>query len=193
VCKIALSISLLIVPLLAGAQTAEDYFHRGAQFYIHGKKQEAKTEIFTGLKQFPADPQLNGLAVLLKKEQEDQKQQSQQQNQQTDQQKKDQQKQDQQQQQEQKRDSAQQNQEKKQEQQQQANQSQEQKERQAEQAAAKAKEDAEEKERQAAYAAGQMTTEQAQQLLDAQKSEEKMLPVKPENKPEDHTRPFKDW
>jgi len=104
--------------------------------------------------------------------QTDQKQNQSQQNQQAEQQKKDQQKQ------------------------QAANQSQEQKEKQqAAQQAAQAKAGGDEKERKdaAAEAAGEMTAEQAQQLLDEQKGEEKMLPVKPEGKPTDHTRPIKDW
>ena len=45
----------------------------------------------------------------------------------------------------------------------------------------------------AAYAAGQMTPEQAQQLLDAQKNEEMVLPAKPTGPPADHSRPIKDW
>jgi Ca-activated chloride channel family protein len=44
-----------------------------------------------------------------------------------------------------------------------------------------------------AAAAGQMTREQAQQLLDAQKGEEKLLPVKPNNKPLDRSKRVKDW
>ena len=44
-----------------------------------------------------------------------------------------------------------------------------------------------------AYAAGQMTPEQAEQLLDAQKDEEQVLQLKPEAKPQDRNRPFKDW
>ena len=40
---------------------------------------------------------------------------------------------------------------------------------------------------------GTMTPEQARQLLDAQKGEEKMLPIKPEGKPVDRSKPFKDW
>jgi hypothetical protein len=39
----------------------------------------------------------------------------------------------------------------------------------------------------------QMTPDQAQQLLDAQKGEEQLLPVKPEGKPTDPNRPMKDW
>ena len=38
-----------------------------------------------------------------------------------------------------------------------------------------------------------MTPEQAQQLLDAQKGEEKMLPPKATGKPADRSRPIKDW
>jgi len=48
-------------------------------------------------------------------------------------------------------------------------------------------------EAQAAYAAGQMTTQQAQQLLEDQKCEEKMMPVKPIAKPVDQERPIRDW
>ena len=39
----------------------------------------------------------------------------------------------------------------------------------------------------------QMTPEQARQLLDAQKDDEHMLPIKPEKKSTDRNRPFKDW
>jgi Ca-activated chloride channel homolog len=44
-----------------------------------------------------------------------------------------------------------------------------------------------------AYAAGQMTPQQAQQLLDGEKSEEKLLQFKPDEKPQDRTKPVKDW
>jgi Ca-activated chloride channel family protein len=83
--------------------------------------------------------------------------------------------------------------EKKQQEQQAAKQSQEQKD---QQQAAQAKEKPDEKgqgEPAKAYAAGQMTPQEAQQLLDAQKGEEMMLPVKPTGKPMDRNRPFKDW
>ena len=39
----------------------------------------------------------------------------------------------------------------------------------------------------------QMTPEQAQQLLDAQKADEQMLPPKALEKPVDRSRPIKDW
>jgi len=38
-----------------------------------------------------------------------------------------------------------------------------------------------------------MTPQQAQQLLDAQKGDEQMLPVQPTGKPVDHNRFIKDW
>ena len=56
----------------------------------------------------------------------------------------------------------------------------------------KDKSDKKEQEAAAAQAAGQVTQEQAQQLLDTQKGEEQMLPIKPTGKPGDRTRPIKD-
>jgi Ca-activated chloride channel homolog len=41
--------------------------------------------------------------------------------------------------------------------------------------------------------AGQMTPDQARQILDAQKGDEQMLVLKPEGKPQDQQRPLKDW
>jgi Ca-activated chloride channel family protein len=130
-------------------------------------------------------------------QQDQDKQQNQQQNQQQ-QAKQDQSKQQQ--------DSSQQKQQAKQDQQQAANQSQEQKQKQqpqqaqkdqqqpqASQAPGEQKDKSEKDQEQAAYAAGQMTPAQARQLLDAQKGEEMMLPSKPEGKPADRSRSFKDW
>ncbi|MGH7970042.1 MAG: hypothetical protein ACREIC_15075, partial [Limisphaerales bacterium] len=54
-----LSLSLLLAAVAGHAQTADDYFHRGAQLYIWGKKKDAQTQVLTGLQQFPSDPQLN--------------------------------------------------------------------------------------------------------------------------------------
>ena len=76
--KPVLAISLFCATLCLGADTAQDYFHRGAQYYIFNKKEQAKTEVITGLKLFPNDAQLGGLAGLLKKEEEQQQQQNQQ-------------------------------------------------------------------------------------------------------------------
>jgi len=73
--KLALIISLFVAPLCLAAQTAEDYFHGGAQYYIWGDKAKATNQIYTGLQKFPTDPLLNGLAELLKKEEQKQQQQ----------------------------------------------------------------------------------------------------------------------
>jgi Ca-activated chloride channel family protein len=70
------------------------------------------------------------------------------------------------------------------------------KEKEAQQASAKPKDASDEKDKEEqgqAYAAGQMTPEQARQLLDAQKGDENMLPIKPTGKPVDKGRPVKDW
>src|SRR5712672_956729 len=71
--RITLSLSLLAVPFCLKAQTADDYFHGGAQSYIHAQKEKAQQEILTGLQKFPQDPKLNGLAALLKKQQKEKK------------------------------------------------------------------------------------------------------------------------
>jgi Ca-activated chloride channel family protein len=68
----------------------------------------------------------------------------------------------------------------------------EQEKQQAEQSSGKP-EDKDKQEGQQTYAAGQMTPQQAQQLLDAQKGQEMMLPVKPEGKPRDPSKPLRDW
>lgn len=74
-------------------------------------------------------------------------------------------------------------------------QQQEQQQKQQQAQASKPSEQSKEKEKQdaAAYAAGQMTQEQAEQLLDAAKAEEKMLQPKSQGKPSERPRPLKDW
>ena len=82
-----------------------------------------------------------------------------------------------------------------QKQQQQAAQSEEQKQQQAEQSSAQPKESEQNGEEQQAAAtpAGQMTPQQALQLLDSQKGEEMVLPANPKTRPSDLRRPRKDW
>lgn len=63
------------------AQTADDYFHSGAQSYINADLQSAITQVQEGLNQFPNDPKLNSLLQKLEEEQEKQQQQQQQQQQ----------------------------------------------------------------------------------------------------------------
>jgi Ca-activated chloride channel family protein len=126
-------------------------------------------------------------------------QQNQNQQQQDQQKQQDQQHQQQQAKQNQKQDSPQQqdDQQKKQEEQQQAAKRAEQQkqEQQAQQQAGEPKDkgDEQEQEAAAAQAQAQMTPEQAKQLLDAQKADEQILPPKPNGKPQDRSRPLKDW
>ncbi len=60
-------------------------------------------------------------------------------------------------------------------------------------AAGKPQDDQKDQKEGQAQAAGQMTPEEARQLLDAQKGDEKMMPVKNADKPVDRARVFKDW
>jgi outer membrane biosynthesis protein TonB len=189
------------------AQTADDYFHGGATNYVFGQKEKAKEQIVTGLQTFPSDPKLNQFLALLKKEEEQKQQQQNQQQQQ--QQNKDDQKKDQKQNQDQKKDSDQKkdqnqsnepkkDQEKKQQDQAKKNadqkKDQEKKDQQnAEQKKQDKSDQNDQQEPQPTYAAGQMTPQQAKQLLDAQKGDEMMIPVRPVVKPRDPSKPLKDW
>lgn len=82
----------------AWAQSAETYFHNGAQNFINADLQSAIEQVEMGLSQYPNNPKLNALMQKLQEEQQKQQQQNQDQQQQ---QKQDQQQQKQEQQQEQ--------------------------------------------------------------------------------------------
>jgi len=56
-------------------QTANDYFHTGAQFYVFEKNQECKATLAEGLAKYPGDPKMNALKGKIKEE--DQKKQNQ--------------------------------------------------------------------------------------------------------------------
>ena len=207
--RVTIALSLILAAngyRAAATPTADDYFHGGATNYVFGEKQKAKEEIVTGLQQFPTDPKLNQLMTLLKKE-EEQKQQQQQQQQQQNQQKNDQ-KKDQKQNQDsqknnsdQKKDQQQSNDQKKNDEQKKQDQAKknadQKKDQEPQQKADKKKQDKsdqqQQEEPQQTYAAGQMTPQQAKQLLDAQKGDEAIIPVRPQEKPRDNSKPFKDW
>jgi outer membrane biosynthesis protein TonB len=200
-------VSVFALPFWLRAQTAEDYFHGGATNYVFGDKAKAKEQIVTGLQSFPSDPKLSQLLALLKKEEEQKQQQQQQEQQQKNDQKKDQKDQN------QKQDSQKKDSDQKKEQ----NQSDEQKKEQDKKQEAQKKkaerkkqekkeqqtgdqkkeedpsDQKDEQEPQQAYAPGQMTPQQAKQLLDAQKGDEMIMPVRPQVKPRDASKPLKDW
>jgi outer membrane biosynthesis protein TonB len=177
VSKILLLVSLALLPAALCAQTADDHFHRGAQFYVFGDKTNAIVAVATGLQQFPDDAKLKALAEILAKEEEKQQQQQQQQNQ--DQEKEEQQ------QQEQPDQDQKQPPEKKEEPQQNQQQAQ----------SSGEKKDQEERKGEPSQPlkAHLMTPQEAQQLLDSQKGEEHFLQFKPADRTERRQRPIKDW
>jgi DNA anti-recombination protein RmuC len=166
-----ISLSLLLFAWQkTGAQLApaQDFFNGGAQLYISNNIPAALSRVQTGLQLYPDDEKLKKLEQLLNQQQQQQQQQKnqQQQNQQSQQNSQQQQKQDQQ----------------KQDQQQQ----------QQQQSSAQKKEGDKQEEAQPVQA-GQMTPEEAKRLLDAQKDNEQLLRMKPEEKPRDMSHPVRDW
>jgi len=83
----ALFLSVLFLPLSLLAESADDYAHRGAQKYIFGDDEGAKSEVANGLAKFPNDKELQEMVKLFQeknsggkgnKKQQNQQQQSQQ-------------------------------------------------------------------------------------------------------------------
>jgi Ca-activated chloride channel family protein len=191
---ISLSALLLAVQKIsAQLAPAEDFFNSGAQLYISNNVPAALERVENGLKTYPDDEKLKKLEQLLKQQQQQQQQQQNQQNQ-SQQQKSDSQKSQQQQKQQQQSSQDQQ----KQDQQKQDDQKKAEEQKQAEQQKSSAdKKDGEKPDQQDAAGqpvkAGEMTPEEAKHLLDAQKDNEQLLQMKPQDKPRDTSRPVKDW
>ncbi len=175
------SISLLALAMpKVRAQSADDFFHTGAQAYLTNNTTTAKEQVEKGLKLYPNDIKLKKLDDLLKQQQQQQNQQQQQQKQQQQQnqsqQNQSQSKQDQQKQQDQKKpDEQKKPDDQKPDQQNQKPEKQDDKEQQKEQPTP-----------------GEMTPDEAKKLLDSQKSDEKLLPAN-QDKKHDHDHPLKDW
>jgi outer membrane biosynthesis protein TonB len=178
-----LSLSLLTLTLLgAGAQTADDFFHTGAQSYLSNNIPVALEVVTNGLQRFPDNERLQKLYELLNQQQQ-QQQQDQKEQEQNEEQKEDQQKQDEQKKPEQSQDQQPQNEEQKKPEEQKSG-------------GDKSKPQPEEKEQngepqQATPQA--MTPQEAKQLLDAQKDDEQVLIFQPQAEPKNRTRPLKDW
>jgi hypothetical protein len=195
--RLRISLNLLLV---LGAQKvcaqylpAEDFFNAGAQLYISNNVPAALERTETGLRIYPNDEKLQKLEKLLKQQQ--QQQQNQQQQNQKQQDKKDQQqKQDQKQQQNQQQKNSDQ-----QKQDQQKQNSSDQKKDDEQQKQQEQKKDAgdkskdEQKDQHGQPAKADEMTPEAKRLLDAQKGNEQLLQMKPEDKPRDPNRPVKDW
>ena len=183
--KLLLSLSLLASAQAARPQSADEFFHAGAQSYLSNNIPGALERVESGLKVYPDDVKLKKLEELLKqqKQQQQSKQDEQQQKEQEQQQKQQQQSEEDKQKQEQQQQQPQNQDQQKQQEEPQQNQSQGQKE----------KEQSGDQEPPQNYAPGQMTPQQAQQLLDAQKGDEMLLPVKPEKKSARAEKKLRDW
>ncbi len=187
-----LSLSLLLLTLVsAGAQTADDFFHGGAQRFLTNNIPGALEVVTNGLQRFPEDEKLRKLYELLNQQQQQQQQNQEQkeQQEQKDDQKQDQQKQDDKQDQQAKNDEQKQkespdkkDQQKKDEQQAKSDDT------------SKGKPDEKKQTGEPQQvAAHQMTPQEAKQLLDAQKDDEQVLIFQPQGEPKKRTKPIKDW
>lgn len=186
--------------LEAHAQLAppDDFFNGGAQFYISNNIPAALERVETGLRAYPDDQKLKRLEELLKQQQQQQQQNQQQQNQQNQQQQnndssnnsQDQSKQS----------SDQNKQERPQPKPKENGKDQEMPDpNQAQQKPAENK-DAEKSDEKPPenlpsqpMRAGEMKPEEAKRLLDSQKDGERLLQLKPQEKPRNSSRPIKDW
>ena len=162
--RLLLSLSLLLAWSAARAQTAEDFFHGGAMFYLSNNIPKAKEEVASGLKLFPDNAKLKKLEELLNQQQQSQGGQ-QQQPQKPDEQKPD---------------------EKKPDQQQKKPQPQ------PGQKPQESKSDEKKPEEREQVAAHAMTPQEAKQLLDSQKGEEQVLQFRPQE-PKNRGKVLKDW
>jgi hypothetical protein len=181
--RLLISLNLLLLATLAArAQTADDYFNSGAQFYISNNIPAALKKTENGLQLYPDDEKLQKLEKLLKQQQKQNQQQQNQQNQS-------------QQQKSQQNSSGQKNQQQKQDQSgQKKNEQQKQSEQQKSSAGKKNGEKPEnQKTANQQVPAGQMTPEEAKRLLDAQKGDEQVLQLKPKEPPQNPNQPIKDW
>ena len=203
--RLLISLSLLLLAwqkVCAQLAPAEDFFNGGAQLYISNNVPAALEKVEMGRKFYPEDEKLKKLEALLKQQQQNQQpnQDQSKQDQQKQQPSKDDQKKDQQNQQNQSQQQKDQQQQQKQEDQKQkeaAEQKDEQSKKEDQQKPAAEKKAGEQKDQPEAEAQpskpGEMTPEEAKRLLDAQKGNEQLLPMKPDGKPRTNQRPVKDW
>jgi Ca-activated chloride channel family protein len=178
--------TLLLLLLLwqqAGAQLAppEQFFNSGAQFYISNNIPAALERVEMGLKTYPHDEKLKKLEQLLKQQQQQNQQQNQPDQNQQDQKDQDQQQKDQ----DKKSDQQNQNDQKKTDEQK----PQEQKKDSSDQP----KDEKQEQQQVQPVKPGEMTPEEANHLLDAQKGNEQLLQLAPHDKSRTQDRAVRDW
>ena len=199
--RLLISLSLLLIAapkLCAQLAPAEDFFNSGAQLYISNNIPAALDRVEMGLKTYPDDDKLKKLEQLLKQKQQQQNQQQQNQQQQSQQDQKQQDKKDQQQKQDQKqqKDQKQNSDHQKQDQQKPSEQKKDEEQKpqpQKKDSGDQPKDEKQDQQPGQPVKAGEMTPEEAKRLLDAQKGNEQILQLKPQDKPRDPNRPVKDW
>ena len=183
---------------------ADDFFHSGAQAYITNNVPHAKEIVTMGRKLYPEDEKLKKLEELLNQKQQQQQQQQNQDQQQNQQDKSEQQKSDDkknQQQQQQQNQSEQKDQktdeqkpeDKKDQQSDQKKDEQQPKPEEKKDSTDKPKDEEAKPGEAQPVKAREMTPEEAKRLLDAQKGNEQLLQLKPQEKPKNASRPVKDW
>jgi Ca-activated chloride channel family protein len=193
--RILISLSLLGLagrPAAAQLAPADDFFNSGAQCYISNNIPVALQHVEDGLKTYPNDEKLKKLEQLLKQQQQQQQQQQQKQDQQKQQNQNQQKQQNQQSSSQNSEDQQKQDVEKQKQDEQKKEDGQKQPDQQAAAAQKKDGEKPENPEDAQAVKAGEMTPDEAKQLLDAQKGNEQLLQMKPPEK-RNPTRPVKDW
>ena len=172
-------LGLALASLNVSAQSADDFFHTGAQAYLTNNTATAREQVDKGLKLYPNDIKLKKLDELLKQQkQQQQQQQNQKQNQSR--QNQSQSKEDQQKQQDQKK----QDEQKKQDQDKKDQQKQDQQNQKPE------KQDEKQPQKQEPTP-DEMTPDEAKKLLDSQKTDEKLLPAN--QKKQSDRKHLKDW
>jgi len=175
--RLLLSLSLLWLTLpKTFAQSADDFFHGGALSYLSNNIPKALEVVTNARALFPEDVKLKKLEELLK-----QQNQSQQQPQQKDEQQKQDEKKDQQSKPDQKDEKKQPPEQPKADQQKQ------------DQEQSKSKPDEKKEGEPQPATAHAMTPQEAKQLLDAQKGDEKVLQFQPQGEPKKREKTFKDW
>jgi outer membrane biosynthesis protein TonB len=176
---ISLSLLLCAAPdLRAQLAPPDDFFHGGARLYISNNVAGAKEIVQQGRKLYPADEKLKQLEELLN-QQNQQQQQDQSQQQKSDEQK----------------DQPQKNSEEQKKQDEQKPTDPQKPQDQPKPDEQKKDGDQPDKKETEAQPAkpGEMTPEEAKRLLDAQKSHEQLLQLKPDAKPRNNSRPVKEW
>ena len=179
--RLLISLSLLLAwqKLSAQLAPANSFFNGGAQLYISNNVPAALERVESGRKFYPDDKKLKKLEELLKQQQQNQQHQ---------------QKQDQKQQPDQKKDPQQQKpDEQKQKQSDQKKEEEQKPQEPKKDSGGQPRDEKPEPQPAQPVKPGEMTPEEARRLLDAQKDNEQLLQLKPQEKPRDNRRPVKDW